>query len=79
MRSIESCWEYLCSATSDQVIVALGGKAYDIMPITPKSRGESFLETSPDRIVGVYSPGTELSFILDDVEVLEGVSSSFRK
>jgi len=71
MRSIESCWNYLRLATGNQVIVSLGAGAYDILPLEPNGLGESYLETSPARIVGVYSPGVDLASIQDDADALE--------
>ena len=58
-------------ATSNQVIVSLGARAYEILPLGPGSLGESYLENSPARIVGVYSPGTDLATIKEDADALE--------
>jgi hypothetical protein len=71
MRSIESCWNYLRHAIGNQVIVSLGAGAYEILPLGPASLGESYLENSPARIVGVYAPGTELACIKEDADALE--------
>lgn len=70
MRSIESCWQYLRSASGDQVIVSLGAGAFEILPVGPGSTGDGYLESSPERVVGVYSPGTDLALILDDADAL---------
>lgn len=71
MRSIKSCWDYLEFATGKQVVVSLGAGAYDILPLTPGSRGENFLESSPARVVGVYVPGVDLAALMEDAEALE--------
>lgn len=71
MRSIESCWNYLRHATGNQVIVSIGAGAYEILPLGPNSQGESYLESSPARVVGVYSPGTDLATLQEDADAFE--------
>lgn len=79
MRSIKSCWEYLRTASADQVIVSLGAGAYDILPVGHNSRGDGYLEASPARVVGVYSPGTALAFILEDADALDSLNNTVRE
>lgn len=57
-------------ATGNHVIVSLGAGAYEILPLGPNSQGESYLETSPARVVGVYSPGTDLATLQEDADAL---------
>ncbi len=75
MRSIENCWNYLCQAAGNQVIVSPGEGVFDILPSGPSSLGESYLESSPARTVGVYSPGADLTSIKEDADVLVQINN----
>jgi hypothetical protein len=68
MRSLKSCWNYLRQSSGNHVIISLGAGAYDVLPLGPNTRGESFLEASPGRVVGVYSSSADWDSIAEDAE-----------
>lgn len=71
MRSLQSCWVALNAASENQVIVSIAAGAFEIWPVGPGSRGEQYLADTPERVIGVYSPTTEYSVLLDDASALE--------
>ncbi len=72
MRSHRKLLELLPSCRDRQVIVSLKEKTDDgMLKGAQWPRRESYPQTGPARIVGVYSPGVDLASIQDDADALE--------